>query len=125
MATGDYTHPEWFAELREKLEPAEPGLFRLKKDIAAACDKQVPDSCRRPVRFVAAGLFCRIREGRRKSASLSVFKRPRLPRRAVPSGHQNGPAVLVCVDKGLGTRPVNQPWDAGGERVDIFTSLLV
>lgn len=31
MGTGDFTHPEWFKEIREKLEPAEPGLFRLKK----------------------------------------------------------------------------------------------
>jgi DNA helicase-2/ATP-dependent DNA helicase PcrA len=30
MATGDFTHPEWFKEIREKLEPAEPGLFKLK-----------------------------------------------------------------------------------------------
>ncbi len=31
MATGDFTHPQWFAELKEKLEPAEPGLFKLKQ----------------------------------------------------------------------------------------------
>lgn len=31
MATGDFTHPQWFAELKEKLEPAEPGLFELKQ----------------------------------------------------------------------------------------------
>jgi len=31
LGTGDFTHPAWFKELREKLEPAEPGLFRLKK----------------------------------------------------------------------------------------------
>ena len=30
MATGDFTHPEWFKEIKEKLEPAEPGLFKLK-----------------------------------------------------------------------------------------------
>ncbi|MEW6078569.1 MAG: UvrD-helicase domain-containing protein [Thermodesulfobacteriota bacterium] len=52
VATGDFTHPEWFAELREKLEPAEDGLFRLKKEIAEACDQRVPPSCRRPVRFI-------------------------------------------------------------------------
>src|SRR3989344_6064440 len=33
MGTGDFTHPQWFAELKDKLEPAEPGLFRLKKDL--------------------------------------------------------------------------------------------
>ena len=32
MATGDFTHPQWFAELKEKLEPAEPGLFKLKQE---------------------------------------------------------------------------------------------
>src|SRR3989344_1019145 len=32
MGTGDFTHPEWFKELKSKLEPAEPGLFRLKKE---------------------------------------------------------------------------------------------
>ncbi|MCD6402644.1 DNA helicase UvrD [bacterium] len=30
LGTGDFTHPGWFKELREKLEPAEPGLFKLK-----------------------------------------------------------------------------------------------
>ncbi len=31
LGTGDFTHPAWFKELKEKLEPAEMGLFRLKK----------------------------------------------------------------------------------------------
>lgn len=30
LGTGDFTHPEWFRELKEKLEPAEAGLFVLK-----------------------------------------------------------------------------------------------
>jgi len=30
LGTGDFTHPEWLKNLREKLEPAEPGLFKLK-----------------------------------------------------------------------------------------------
>jgi len=29
LGTGDFTHPEWFRNLKEKLEPAEPGLFKL------------------------------------------------------------------------------------------------
>jgi len=32
VGTGDFTHPGWLSELREKLEQAEPGLFRLKKE---------------------------------------------------------------------------------------------
>jgi len=30
LGTTDFTHPEWFKNLKEKLEPAEPGLFKLK-----------------------------------------------------------------------------------------------
>lgn len=30
LGTGDFTHPEWFNNLKEKLEPAEPGLFKIK-----------------------------------------------------------------------------------------------
>lgn len=31
LGTGDFTHPEWFKNLKEKLEPAEPGLFKFQK----------------------------------------------------------------------------------------------
>ena len=54
VGTGDFTHPKWFKEIVQKLEPAEPGLFRLKKDIAHQCDYQVPASCRQTVRFLLA-----------------------------------------------------------------------
>ncbi|MFH1423858.1 MAG: endonuclease Q family protein [Candidatus Nealsonbacteria bacterium] len=30
LGTGDFTHPEWFRTLREKLVCAEPGLFKIK-----------------------------------------------------------------------------------------------
>ena len=30
LGTGDFTHPEWFKNLKEKLVPAEPGLFKFK-----------------------------------------------------------------------------------------------
>ena len=52
VGTGDFTHPGWFAEIREKLVPTGTGLFELRPDIAARCQKQVPDTCRRPVRFL-------------------------------------------------------------------------
>lgn len=31
VGTGDFTHPDWFRQIREQLEPAEEGLFRLKE----------------------------------------------------------------------------------------------
>jgi len=33
MGTGDFTHPQWFSEIKTKLEPAELGLFRLKSEL--------------------------------------------------------------------------------------------
>jgi len=33
VGSGDFTHPGWLAELKEKLEPAEPGLFKLKDEL--------------------------------------------------------------------------------------------
>ncbi|HKA74734.1 MAG TPA: UvrD-helicase domain-containing protein [Xanthobacteraceae bacterium] len=52
VATGDFTHPAWAAELRQKLVPAEPGLFRLRDDIETAVAEKLPAACRRPVRFL-------------------------------------------------------------------------
>src|SRR5262245_8901329 len=52
VATGDFCHPVWRAELKEKLVPAEPGLFRLRDDIEQAVMATLPPSCRQPVRFM-------------------------------------------------------------------------
>jgi uncharacterized protein (TIGR00375 family) len=51
IGTGDFTHPAWFAEMQEKLEPAEPGLFKLKPNYAAEIS-EVPESCRADMRFL-------------------------------------------------------------------------
>lgn len=53
IGTGDFTHPGWFAEMREKLEPAESGLFKLKDEFAAPIDKSLPPTVRNQhIRFV-------------------------------------------------------------------------
>ena len=52
VATGDFTHPAWRAELKEKLVPAEPGLFRLRPEIERAIAAGMPPACRAPVRFM-------------------------------------------------------------------------
>lgn len=49
VGTGDFTHPGWLKELGEKLEPAEDGLFRLKKEYQTG---DVPPSCRSEVLFM-------------------------------------------------------------------------
>lgn len=43
LGTGDFTHPVWQEEIREKLESAEDGLYRLKKEYRIS-DGFVPDT---------------------------------------------------------------------------------
>ena len=52
VGTGDFTHPAWREELKEKLEPAEDGLYTLK-DEYRIMDAVAPDN-RKP-RFVLTG----------------------------------------------------------------------
>jgi uncharacterized protein (TIGR00375 family) len=52
VGTGDFTHPAWFAELQDKLEPAEAGLYRLKAPWRTAVEAVLPPSCRHDVRFL-------------------------------------------------------------------------
>ena len=66
VGTGDFTHPAWFAEIREKLEPAEPGLFKLKADLAAPVDAKVPESCRGAVRFILSAEISNIYKKKRR-----------------------------------------------------------
>ena len=52
VGTGDFTHPQWYKELSQKLSEAEDGLFILKPEHAAQTAHMVPGSCQRPVRFI-------------------------------------------------------------------------
>ncbi|MCK2238752.1 MULTISPECIES: UvrD-helicase domain-containing protein [unclassified Crossiella] len=45
VGTGDFTHPAWYAHLTETLEPAEPGLYRLKPDLDRDINRTLPGSC--------------------------------------------------------------------------------
>jgi uncharacterized protein (TIGR00375 family) len=61
VGTGDFTHPAWFAELRNKLEPAGNGLFHLKKTYQ---NKAVPASCVSDISFMlSAEISCIYRKG--------------------------------------------------------------
>lgn len=53
IGTGDFTHPQWFEEIQEKLEPAEPGLFKLKEKISKEIDDALPEAIRnQKIRFI-------------------------------------------------------------------------
>jgi hypothetical protein len=55
VGTGDIAHPGWLFEMKEKLEPAEDGLFRLKEEYAKPIQKEVAKACQGSVRFMLAG----------------------------------------------------------------------
>ena len=55
LGTGDIAHPGWLQEMRDRLEPAEDGLFRLRPKYDDAVRDEVPPTCRGPVRFMLAG----------------------------------------------------------------------
>ena len=52
VGTGDFTHPQWREELKEKLEPEGNGLYRLKKEYQIQ-DGMTPDNIE--PRFVVTG----------------------------------------------------------------------
>lgn len=57
VGTGDFVHPGWLKELREKLESAEEGLYKLKNQYATVIENEIPAGCRQEVRFM---LTCEI-----------------------------------------------------------------
>jgi DNA helicase-2/ATP-dependent DNA helicase PcrA len=52
VGTGDFTHPGWVDELKDKLEPAEPGLFRLKQALHIQNGIRIPITVEHDVRFM-------------------------------------------------------------------------
>lgn len=52
LSASDFTHPLWFAELESKLEPAEPGLYKLSDETEKKLLRDVPESCRKTTRFI-------------------------------------------------------------------------
>ena len=44
VGTGDFTHPLWYEELRDQLEPAEEGLYQLRSDLRRGIDAEVAAS---------------------------------------------------------------------------------
>lgn len=55
VGTGDIAHPGWLQEMKQKLEPAEEGLFQLKAEYAQPVQTEVFTACQSPVRFMLAG----------------------------------------------------------------------
>lgn len=52
VATADFTYPAWFKDLHSKLEETEKGIYRLKEEYVDNHEVYIPESCKRPVRFI-------------------------------------------------------------------------
>ena len=55
IGTGDFTHPAWFRQMKERLLPDGGGFLRLKKESDDADGWSVPASCSRETRFIITG----------------------------------------------------------------------
>ena len=77
IGTGDCTHPGWLQELKEKLEPADNGLYKLKKEFQLPfTDMQNPQIAARSVYFLPTGEISCIykkKERVRKVHNVCVF----------------------------------------------------
>ena len=73
VGTGDFTHPKWFGELEDKLEPTGTGLFQLKRGYRP--DDGVPQSCEGEVFFLlSAEISCIYsKNGRTRKVHCLVF----------------------------------------------------
>lgn len=50
IGTGDFTHPAWLHEIKTKLTPAEPGLFRLRGDLEKTLEQRQRSGARASAR---------------------------------------------------------------------------
>jgi len=92
VGTGDIAHPGWLAEMREKLESAEDGLYRLKAEHATAVQAQMPPACHGPVRFMLGGEISNIyKRGDRTRKVHNIVFAPHYPTRvSILTQDQNG-----------------------------------
>lgn len=52
LGTGDFTHPAWMTEIKEKLVPVEPGLFALREDLEKEIERHYELPPGPPTRFM-------------------------------------------------------------------------
>ena len=79
LGTGDFTHPAWREELKQKLIPAEEGLYRLREE--ARISEETEAGQAQP-RFVVTGEISSIYKKKdkvRKVHSLLLLPGPPLP----------------------------------------------
>lgn len=71
MGTGDFTHPGWFRDIKAKLEPAEPGLFKLRRELKRKTMKDTHAETRFVLTVELSGIYQR--HGRTRRIHNLVF----------------------------------------------------
>ena len=109
IGTGDVFHPAWYEDLKEKLIPAEDGLYRLKDEYRIKKDPLFP-ATPQPVRFILSGEISSIykRKGRvRKvhnlilSSSLDTVKKIQSKLETVGNIRSDGRPILGIPSRDL------------------------
>lgn len=72
LGTGDFTHPRWFQEMKEKLEPIDNNLFKLKQNFQK---EDIPTSCKAEVYFMLTAEISSIytKNGRTRKIHSLIF----------------------------------------------------
>lgn len=105
MGTGDFTHPAWMKEIKEKLEPAEEGLYKLRKNLAPATETGAAD-----IRFLLSGeISCIYSKGGRVrrvhhlvyAPSIEIAKAFNAKLAAIGNIHSDGRPIIGCTSKRL------------------------
>lgn len=72
MGTGDCTHPLWYEQLQEQLEPAEPGFYRLKQQYKLPTLKGTQADTRFLLTTEISSIYTRAGKGRRVHTLLFI-----------------------------------------------------
>ncbi len=75
VGTGDFTHPGWLKEIKEKLEPAEQGLFKLKDSYAKEIPLEYKSKSNAKVRFLLTSEISNIykKDGKTRKVHNVIF----------------------------------------------------
>jgi len=79
LGTGDFTHPGWFEELKNKLVRDKEGLYKPNNAISGKIDKMIPNKCRGITRFIPTSEVCNIYKKEGKTRKIhSIILLPEL-----------------------------------------------
>lgn len=110
IGTGDFTHPMWMKEIKDKLEPAEEGLYKLKNYTIHSDDAQNVRKGQEDVRFLLSGeISCIYSKGGRVrrvhhlvyAPSIEIAENFNTKLSAIGNIRSDGRPIIGCTSKRL------------------------